>query len=73
MMLDSLMKENSIDLQPDEIAFIKDLIHGEKKHSKEQYVVVYFICTVFNFIFQLAARKRLPFRNCSKQAKWYRR
>jgi len=33
MMLDYLVEENNIDLKPDEVRFIKDLISGEKRYT----------------------------------------
>lgn len=33
MMLDYLVRDNNIELQPDEVDFIKDLISGNKKHT----------------------------------------
>ena len=35
-MLDYLVTDNDIDLKPDEIRFIKDLISGSKKHTLAQ-------------------------------------
>ena len=32
-MLDYLVRDNNIELQPDEVDFIKDLISGNKKHT----------------------------------------
>jgi deoxynucleoside triphosphate triphosphohydrolase SAMHD1 len=36
MMLDYLVSDNNVDLKPDEVEFIKDLIAGEKTHSASQ-------------------------------------
>ena len=38
MMLDYLVKDNNIDLKPDEVSFVKDLIAGTKKHTIKQCV-----------------------------------
>jgi deoxynucleoside triphosphate triphosphohydrolase SAMHD1 len=35
-MLDYLVDDNDIQLTPDEVRFIKDLIAGTKKHSSKQ-------------------------------------
>ncbi|GJJ07932.1 hypothetical protein Clacol_002139 [Clathrus columnatus] len=37
MMLDYLVKDNNIDLKPDEVRFIKDLIYGTKRYSVKQF------------------------------------
>lgn len=38
LMFDDLVKDNGIDIEQDDVNFIKDLIKGEPKHSSKKYV-----------------------------------
>lgn len=38
LMFDDLVKDNDIDIEQDDVNFIKDLIKGEPKHSSKKYV-----------------------------------
>lgn len=52
MMLDYLVEDNNIDLQPDEVRFIKDLIQGSKHHTRHQQ------SPEKDFLFEIIANKR---------------
>ncbi|KIJ33206.1 hypothetical protein M422DRAFT_35579 [Sphaerobolus stellatus SS14] len=51
-MLDYLVEDNQIDLQPDEVNFIKDLIAGSKRHSINNEP------SEKEFLFEIVANKR---------------
>lgn len=48
MMLDALVKDNNIDLTQDRVNFIKDLIRGETRLSRNEK----------KFLFEIVANKR---------------
>ncbi|KAF8522437.1 hypothetical protein BU17DRAFT_64366 [Hysterangium stoloniferum] len=52
MMLDSLVEDNNVDIKPDEVRFVKDIISGVKKHT------LLHSPPEKDFLFEIVANKR---------------
>jgi len=53
MMLDALVRENAVYIAPADLAFVKDLIAGEPRHTAARYVSLFMRLFAWFFMFPL--------------------